>query len=111
GLPGAAAIIESLPWGTPVELVSEVDAEDDRQPLPDNGGLRVHWRYRRGAAAGTTTALADTVRDLSFPAGTPYAWGGAESRVVTAVRRHLRDERGLPQSAVSMTGYWRRDAH
>ena len=34
GLPGVAAIIESLPAGTPIEVVAEVDAEEDRQPLP-----------------------------------------------------------------------------
>jgi NADPH-dependent ferric siderophore reductase len=35
-------------------------------------------------------------------------WGGAESRCMTAVRRHVRDERRLPRHAVSLVAYWRR---
>lgn len=108
GLPAVAAIIESLPAGTTVEVVAEVDTEDDRLPLPEQAGVTATWRYRRGAAPGTTTALLDAARAMAWPAGAPYAWGGAESKAITAVRRHLRDERGLPQQAVSMTGYWRR---
>jgi NADPH-dependent ferric siderophore reductase len=111
GLPGVAAIIESLPAGTPIDVVAEVDSEEDRLPLPEQEGLTVTWCYRRGAAAGTTTALVDAVRALPWPEGTTYAWGGAESKAITAVRRHLRDERGLSQDAVSMTGYWRLGDH
>jgi NADPH-dependent ferric siderophore reductase len=109
GLPAVSAIVESLPPGTPVRVVAEVDDEDTRQPLPEVAGVDVHWCYRRGAAPGTTTLLVDAVRAMTWPAGTAYAWGGAESRCITAVRRHVRDERGLPAAAVSMTGYWRHD--
>jgi len=115
GLPGVAAIIDSLPAGTPIVVVAEVDAEEDRLPLPEQAGVDVTWRYRRGAAPGTTSGLVDAVRALDWPDGSThaatYAWGGAESKAITAVRRHLRDERGLPQDAVSMTGYWRLGDH
>ena len=111
GLPGVAAIIESLPAGTPIDVVAEVDAEEDRLALPDQPGLRVTWCDRRGAAPGTTTALVDAVRAIDWPDGTTYAWGGAESRAITAVRRRVRDERGRSHDAVSMTGYWRLGDH
>jgi NADPH-dependent ferric siderophore reductase len=62
---------------------------------------------RDGAAPGTTTALLDAVSAMRWPRGTVYAWGGAESHTVTAVRTHLRTERGLERDAVSMVGYWR----
>ena len=61
--------------------------------------------------AGTTTMLVDAVRAMPWPAGVAYAWGGAESRCITAVRKHVRTERGLSRDAVSMTGYWRHDDH
>ena len=111
GLPAVAAIVEALPSGAPVHIVAEVDAEDDRQPLPDHDGVVVHWCFRRGAPAGTTTLLVDAVRSMPWPSGNAYAWGGAESRCITAVRRHVRDERGLAAEAVSMTGYWRHARH
>jgi NADPH-dependent ferric siderophore reductase len=92
-------------------VVAEVDTEEDRQPLPHRDGVDVRWCYRRGAPVGTTTLLVDAVRTLAWPPGTPYAWGGAESRCITAVRRYVRDERALPLEAVSMTGYWRHALH
>jgi NADPH-dependent ferric siderophore reductase len=111
GLPAVAAIVESLPAGTPVRVVAEVDEEADRQPVPAGDGVEVSWCYRRGAPAGTTTLLVDAVREMDWLPGSVYAWGGAESRCITAVRRHVRDERGLLPAAVSMTGYWRHSAH
>ena len=111
GLPAVAAIIESLPPGTPIRVIAEVDAEEDRQPLPVADGVDVQWCYRRGRPAGTTTMLVDAVRAMPWPAGVAYAWGGAESRCITAVRKYVRTERGLSRDAVSMTGYWRHDDH
>ena len=52
GLPAVAAIIESLPAGTPIRVVAEVDSEQDRQPLILADGVDVHWCYRRGRPAG-----------------------------------------------------------
>lgn len=46
-------------------------------------------------------------RSLEVPART-YVWGGGESRAMTAIRRHVRSERGLPRDAVSLLAYWRR---
>jgi NADPH-dependent ferric siderophore reductase len=109
GLPAVAAIIESLPDTTPIVVVAEVDSEEDRQPVPAGAHVDVRWCFRRGAPAGGSTLLVDTVREQAWPSGTGYAWGGAESRCITAVRRHVRDEREMPRQAVSMTGYWRRD--
>ena len=109
--PGVAAIIDSLP---PARRSTSSPRSTPRRTAcrcPSSAGVTVTWCYRRGAAPGTTTALVDAVRALDWPAGTPYAWGGAESKAITAVRRHLRDERGLPQDAVSMTGYWRLGDH
>jgi NADPH-dependent ferric siderophore reductase len=109
GLPAVAAIIESLPATTPIVVVAEVDEEEDQPPLPAGDNVDVRWCFRRGLPAGRTTLLVDTVRGLDWPAAQGYAWGGAESRCITAVRRHVRDERGLSPVAVSMTGYWRVD--
>jgi NADPH-dependent ferric siderophore reductase len=109
GLPAVAAIIESVPATTPIVVVAEVDSEADRQPVPPGDNVTVQWRFRRGVPAGRTTHLVDAVRELDWPSGPGYAWGGAESRCITAVRQHVRGERGMPREAVSMTGYWRHD--
>jgi NADPH-dependent ferric siderophore reductase len=112
GLPAVAAIIESLPEGTPVRVVAEADGPAERQELPDAPGVEVTWLYREGAPAGTITdRVAEAVRALSWPDGTPYVWGGGESRAMTAVRRHVRREVGLPRERVSLVAYWRHAAH
>jgi NADPH-dependent ferric siderophore reductase len=108
GLPATACILESLPPGTPARVFAEVDGPDERQELPSSPGVDVTWLYREGAEPGTTSLLVDAVRALPWPGGTPYVWGGGESRNVTAVRRYVRREVGLPQSRVSLVGYWRR---
>ena len=116
GLPAVAVILEGLPEGTPVHVFAEVDGEAERQPLPDRGPeVQVHWWHREGAEAGTTTALPDAVRqafaDGILPPGTPYVWGGGESRTMTAVRKHVRREVGLAREQVSLVAYWRHAAH
>ena len=111
GLPAVAVILETLGPDAPIQVVAEVDDEAVRQALPDGDHITVTWLHRDGAEPGTTTALADAVRALPQPTGTPYVWGGAESRAMTQVRRHVRDTWGLPKDRVSLVGYWRHKAH
>ena len=39
--------------------------------------------------------------------GATYVWGGGESRIMTAIRKHVRRGWGLPREQVSLTPYWR----
>lgn len=107
GLPAVAVIVETLGTDAPIHVVAEVADESARQELVTGDHIAVTWLHRNGADAGTTTALADTVRALPAPSGSPYVWGGAESRAMTQIRRHVRDNWGLPKDRVSLVGYWR----
>lgn len=107
GLPAAAAILEHLPPGIPVVVVAETAGADHRAHLPSRHGVEVRWVDRGGAAPGTTTLLVETVATLDLEVDGLYAYGGAESRAVTAVRELLRRERGCSRAQVSMVGYWR----
>jgi NADPH-dependent ferric siderophore reductase len=112
GLPAVAAILESLPHEARVRVLAEVAGPDEEQPLPEAGpDTDVTWLHRDGAEAGTTTLLADAVRALPPLGATTYAWGGGESRALTAVRKHLRHEVGLPRERVSLIAYWRHADH
>lgn len=114
GAPAVGAIIEGLPAGSSVLAFVEIDSEDHAIEMPMRAGVEVRWLHRRGAAPGTTSLLLDAVRDAVPPGGAPaglYAWGGGESRRVTAVRQYLRKDVGMARDAVSMTGYWRLDPH
>jgi NADPH-dependent ferric siderophore reductase len=106
GLPALAAILEGRSPGMPAIVVVELGHESLAIPLRIEAADRVVWVRRGEAAPGTTSLLLDAVRRVVLP-GDVYAWGGAESRIMTTIRRHLRDEVGLAQEQVAMTGYWR----
>ena len=42
--------------------------------------------------------------------GGSYAWIAGESKVVTGLRRHLVNDRGVPRRSITFSGYWRRGA-
>lgn len=106
-LPAIAVILEQLPAGTTAQVIAEVDVPEERQGLPERDGVEVTWCYRRGEPAGRTTLLVDAVRGLPAFADRTYVWGGGESRAMTAVRRHVRDERGLEREDAGLIAYWR----
>jgi NADPH-dependent ferric siderophore reductase len=111
GLPALSRILAWLPAGVPARAVVEVADAAEEIPLPSQGQFTVTWLHRDGTHPGTTTALTDAVREVSFLDGTPYAWGGADSTTMTAVRRYLRRVQGLARRSVCMTPYWRGPNH
>ena len=108
GLPAALAITEALPADHPVTLIAETIDADHRPPVPARPALDLRWVERGDAAPGTAGALLAAVEGLDMDLTGVYAVGAAESREISAVRRHLRNERGLTAEQVHMTGYWRR---
>jgi NADPH-dependent ferric siderophore reductase len=107
-LPAIAAILEAPPATPRALAVVEVADVAEEHALALPAGARVQWVHRGGAAAATTSHLADALRTLPLPHGRGQAWGAAESGVARDLRRVLRDERGLPRSLVSAKGYWLR---
>lgn len=108
GVHAIAAILEVLPTEAIVDVIVEVGSSADEVPLQRGPNTSITWKHRGSAPAGTTRQLLDGVRWLDLAPGAVYAWGGAESRVMTSIRRHLRDKVGLPAERVAMTAYWRR---
>ena len=93
------------PRGHDGPVFAEVD-EAERQELPSP---------RRGhvaapeAPAGTTTLLADAVRAMPWPGGTPYVWGGGEPGDDRGAQVRA-PEVGLDRAGVAVA-YWRHAAH
>jgi NADPH-dependent ferric siderophore reductase len=110
-LPATAAILESLSPRARAHAVIEVPDEAEEQDLATDGDVQVTWLHRDGDEPGRTTNLLDVVRTLEIPVEGTYVWGGAESRTITGVRKHVRRARGLAREQVSLVGYWRHAAH
>ena len=110
GLPAIAGIIDWMPDGMTATVLAEVAEESERQELPSRAGVDVIWLHREGAEAGTTSLLADAARALPPLPESTYVWGGGESKAMTAVRRHVRNDRGLDRESVALVAYWRHKA-
>lgn len=106
GLPQVSVLLERTPATLPLHVLVETD-DTDLAWVPERPGTTITWCRRNGAPAGTTDALVEAVRALQLPDGQGFAWGGAESRAMTAVRKHLRTERAMTRQQVSMVAYWR----
>lgn len=97
-LPAIAQILETRPAGIDVTAIVEVPDEAERQPVP---GIR--WLVR---PEGTASRLPEAVRD-AWPAGDLLLFAGAEAAIARAIRRHARQERGLPAESCQVLNYWK----
>lgn len=104
GLPAIARRLEELPAGTRVIAIIEVDGPEAELEIGTRADADIVWLRRTGAA----DQLAQAIRDLDFPEGAVFAWAAGEAAEIRAVRRHLLDERRIPDTRMRMTGYWRR---
>jgi NADPH-dependent ferric siderophore reductase len=110
GLPGALAMIDSLPVMSTIFAVVEVDTpageqDHDRALHPD---LQISWVHRLGRSVpGDPTPLHEAVSKLDLPDGLGHAYVAAESGVVRDVQA-LLVERGLQPAQISGKAYWRR---
>ncbi|MFC6404965.1 siderophore-interacting protein [Planobispora longispora] len=104
-LPAIAASLERLPSGAPAHVFVEVAGPEEEQPLGSSGDVKLVWLHRGDAPIGE--ALVAAVRELDFPGGTPHVFVHGEANFVKALRRHLRAERDIPLSQMSISGYWR----
>ena len=103
-LPAIAATLEGMPAGARVHAYVEVS--DASEEIALDTTTPVTWLHRGDRPVGAPLVAA--VRDLDFPAGRVHAFVHGEAGFVKELRRHLRLERDLPMSCLSISGYWRR---
>lgn len=98
-MPAMARICETSPL--PTRVWAEVP-DDLPGYLPE--GPEVTWL---APPAEGQSGLADVVERIAWPGGEGYFWMAGESAQMRAVRKHLKRERGLPNAAYAVMGYWR----
>ncbi|AWS42471.1 siderophore-interacting protein [Streptosporangium sp. 'caverna'] len=104
-LPAIATALERLPAGAQAHVFIEVEDAQEEQSLDSPADTKIFWLHRGGAPVGE--ALIRAVRELDFPPGAVHAFVHGEATFVRELRRHLRTERGVPLSQLSISGYWR----
>jgi NADPH-dependent ferric siderophore reductase len=107
-LPAISRILAAAAPGTRGVALLEVAGPEEEQEVGAPAGVEVRWLHRSGAATDAVL-LADAVAALPRPAGEDlFAWVGAESATVRAVRADLRGRWGLRRGQHHAIGYWRR---
>ena len=110
GIPGALAMLESLPPGSAAAALFEVDTDADEQELvaPRSGPFDVRWLHRDGRSVpGDPGPVLEAIAALELPTGDGHAYVAAEAGVVRAVTGSL-GTRGLSAEQISGKAYWRR---
>jgi NADPH-dependent ferric siderophore reductase len=101
-------LVESAPGVTGIALVEVADPAEE-QPLAAPDGIAVRWLHRNGIPPGESSLLVDAVAALDpFDDPDVFAWVGAESAAVRAIRADLRGRWGLTRGQHHAIGYWRR---
>ncbi|GAA4727259.1 hypothetical protein GCM10023328_01780 [Modestobacter marinus] len=107
-LPAISRILAAAAPDTRGVALLEVAGPQEEQPLAAPAGVELRWLHRAGTAPEASTLLVDAVAALSRPPGEDlFAWVGAESAVVRAVRADLRGRWGLRRGQHHAIGYWR----
>ena len=106
GLAAVAALAERADPSATLTAFLEVDDRTQRPDLPSHPGLTVHWVERGDDRPGVVDHLLTAVT-IHVQTAPDAAFGAAESRQISAVRRHLRSRLGMAATDVLMTGYWR----
>jgi NADPH-dependent ferric siderophore reductase len=107
-LPAVARILAEVPPDTGGIALLEVADAAEEQDLGAPAGVELRWLHRGGIPPGESSLLVEAVSALDRPAGEVFAWVGAESTTVRAVRADLRGRWGLGRAEHHAIGYWRR---
>lgn len=108
GLPSIARRLEEMPAGTPALAVIEVANAAEEIAIETAADLRLVWLHRDDHPGDTSNLIADALRELMLPAGNIFCWAAGEALSMRQTRRHILNERGIPESRTRFTGYWKR---
>ena len=105
-LPAISVNLEQLPATARGRAVIEVPDAADVQPLKAPTGFAVQWVVNPQPGA-TDAPLRDAVATLDWPDGRVSVWAACEFSSMRALRRHLREERGLDRKQFYISSYWK----
>ena len=109
-VPALARRLEELPDGASVVVFVESDTASPWLELPRAEQANVHWIARESRGEAPATALMDALRRFGELPPRAFFWIAAESRTARALRKHLREERGIDLAWIKASGYWQRGA-
>jgi NADPH-dependent ferric siderophore reductase len=106
-LPAIATILERLGEDARADVLLEAGDPSAELPLDTAADAEIAWLYRDGNGARPGELLVDAVLSYDWPAEPVRVWAAGESFAMRAIRRHVRDEIGVPHDLFRVVGYWR----
>ncbi len=104
-LPAISANLSRLPETMHGDVFIEIPDPDDVQPLVRPLPTNIHWLVNHAQAPGTR--LLEAVQAMAWPDGEVAVWAACEFSAMLALRRHLREERGVPRERMYISSYWK----
>jgi NADPH-dependent ferric siderophore reductase len=108
GLPAATRLLQQTDPRVRSRLI--VEAPTSAQRFGDEIPAAVDVQWVTGGNGVAPSRIESLVRGLEWPDGVGYLWVVGESRVLRAVRKHVRHELGRPASAYKIVAYWTENA-
>src|SRR5947207_1141298 len=106
-VPGAFAMMETLPADVPAHAFLLVDGPQERQPFTAEGSNRtIAWRYETSQPT-ESSGLVAAVTAADLPEGQGHAYVAGEVALVSALKAALVD-RGWNPDRISAKAYWNR---
>lgn len=106
-LPAIGRRLENLPADARALVVLEVDT-GSAWPTPATAAALEFIRVKRRAGTDAPAqGLIERLRTLVFPDARSFVWVALESQSARAVRRYLREERGIGKDWIKAAAYWK----
>ncbi|HVT00067.1 MAG TPA: siderophore-interacting protein [Solirubrobacterales bacterium] len=102
-VPAISVSLARIPPGVPVHAFLQVHGPEEEIELDSPGDLHLHWLH-----GDADEQIAEAIAALDFPPGEPHVFLHGEATAVRLARRHLVGDRGVPATALSASGYWKR---
>ncbi|OZC97461.1 NADPH-dependent ferric siderophore reductase [Rhodococcus sp. 06-235-1A] len=105
--PAVLGILRSSPEDLRAVAFIEVASEADIQPQEVPPGVALHWVVRPHPHAKPGDAALAAVQKAELPERAPFVYVAGEQGLATGLRRYLVNDRAVPKSNISFTGYWK----
>jgi len=99
-LPAINSLLESI-GETPATVFLAADHDDDVD-LPVCQNAEVFWIDRKASSA----ALIEAVSEGAYDAEDHFGWVASDNRTTRAVAKILREDYGIPRTAIKAQAYW-----
>ena len=104
-LPAIGAHLEALPRDATGHALIEIIDGADRQAIDAPEGVHLTWLVNPHPEQ-PSDILAEAVKSITWPAGRVYAWIAGEFSQSLAIRKWLKDEKGMPREMLYASSYW-----